>query len=98
MGAITPGAVVIASVCLGILLLWETKWIKRVKVLSQVPGPLLAVIAGIVLGSVQNIMGAQGLATEHYVDLPDLSAGLAAIQLPSWSAITDLRVWTAALT
>ncbi|MBK9175154.1 MAG: SulP family inorganic anion transporter [Flavobacteriales bacterium] len=98
LGAITPGAVVIAAVCLGILLLWETKWIKQVKILAQVPGPLLAVIAGIVLGSAQGIMGAHGLATEHYVDLPDLSTGLAAIQLPSWSAITDLRVWTAALT
>ena len=98
LGAITPGALLVAAVCLGILVLWETNWIKGTKALAQIPGPLLAVIAGIVLGSMQSIMGQHGLEAEHYVDLPDLSTGLAAFQFPEWTAISDVRVWTTALT
>ena len=95
---VTPGAALITAVCLGILILWETKWIKKIKLLSLVPGPLLAVLAGIVLGGLQGGFGPHGLDAEHYVDLPDLSMGLAAFTLPDWSALADVRIWTVALT
>ncbi|MBK7554325.1 MAG: SulP family inorganic anion transporter [Flavobacteriales bacterium] len=95
---ITPGAVLTAAVCLGLLLLWETRLIKNVKALSSIPGPLLAVLAGILLGGVQGGFGTHGLDAEHYVDLPDLSVGFSAFTLPDWSSFVDLRVWTVALT
>jgi MFS superfamily sulfate permease-like transporter len=92
----TPGAFFITSVCLGLLLLWETQWAKRSKALSFVPGPLLAVLAGILLGGLQDGFGQQGLGAEHYVDLPDMSLGLAVFTLPDLSALIDPRVWFAA--
>ncbi len=98
LGYVTPGAMLITGVCLGVLVLWETSWVKRSKVLSLIPGPLLAVIAGIVLGGLQGGFGPHGLGAEHYVDLPDLSMGLAAFTLPDWSALADMRIWTVALT
>ncbi|HMC96355.1 MAG TPA: SulP family inorganic anion transporter, partial [Flavobacteriales bacterium] len=58
---ITPGAVLISVICVGVLVLWESKWIKRINALSLIPGPLLAVIAGILLGGIQEGFGVHGL-------------------------------------
>ncbi len=92
----TPGAFLITAVCMGILLLWETKWVKRSKILSMLPGSLLAVVAGIILGGLQGGFGEHGLDAEHYVDLPDLSAGLSALSFPDISGLWNLKVWVAA--
>lgn len=92
----TPGAFLITAVCLGILLLWETKWVKRSKILSIMPGSLLAVVAGIILGGLQTGFGQHGLDAEHYVDLPDLSMGFGALTFPDMSGLLNVKVWIAA--
>ena len=92
----TPGAFMITLVCLGILLLWETKWVKRSKILSVIPGSLLAVVAGIILGGLQGGFGEHGLDAEHYVDLPDLSMGFGALTFPDLSGLFNAKVWVAA--
>lgn len=94
----TPAAFLITAVCLGILLVWEMKWVKRSKALTLVPGPLLAVVVGIILGGLQGGFGEHGLEGEHYVDLPDLSDGLAALTLPDPSVLLHWKVWVTALT
>ncbi len=93
---ITPGAVLTSVVCLAILLVWEMAWVKRSSVLSRIPGPLLAVVAGIVIGGLQGGFGHHGLDAEHYVDLPDLSAGFSAFTLPDFSMILNWKVWLTA--
>jgi MFS superfamily sulfate permease-like transporter len=50
IGRVSVGPLVITAVALAILILWETKAIKGNRVLSLVPGPLLAVVVGVVLG------------------------------------------------
>ncbi len=95
---VTPGAIMITLACLAILIVWEMGFIKRNKVLSQIPGPLLAVVAGIILGGLQGGFGTHGLDAEHYVDLPDLSAGFAAFTLPDWSGLAVPAVWKIAFT
>ena len=95
---ITPGAILVTSVCMVILIAWESDRVKRSSVLSLVPGPLLAVIAGIALGGVQGGFGEHALEAEHYVDLPDLSMGSAVLSLPDFSAIGNPAVWVTALT
>ncbi len=92
----TPGAFLITAVCMAILLLWESKWVKGSKVLSMFPGSLLAVVAGIVLGGLQGGFGEHGLDAEHYVDLPDLSAGIGALTFPDMSGFLNVNVWIAA--
>ena len=47
--AITPAAVIITVVCLTILILWESKFMKNFSFTKIIQGPLVAVIAGIVL-------------------------------------------------
>ena len=68
---IQPGAIIIGSLAMLILIIWETKWVKKSRVLSQVPGPLLAVIGGTLLNIFFTQSGAQfQLQSEHLVGLP----------------------------
>lgn len=45
----SAGAVIITLVSLTILILWQQNFIKKNKVLNLIPGPLLAVIAGVLI-------------------------------------------------
>jgi len=47
---ITPNAILIAIVSMLILVLWEQVLAKKHKIFKAVPSPLVAVIAGIILG------------------------------------------------
>lgn len=47
--AFSPGPLVITLVSLGILILWERPFIRRIKLTKWIQGPLAAVIAGIVM-------------------------------------------------
>ena len=51
----TIGAVVIAVVALIILILFQQKFITKNKILKLIPGPLLVVLAGILLNEVFKI-------------------------------------------
>ena len=44
-----PAAVVITVVCLAILILWEQKFMKQFSFSKIIQGPLVAVIAGILM-------------------------------------------------
>lgn len=71
IGLITPAAVIITIICLAILILWEQKFMKDMSFSKIIQGPLVAVIAGIVLtlgfGSIESMK----LDKEHMVQLPD---------------------------
>ncbi|MGR3809927.1 SulP family inorganic anion transporter [Jiulongibacter sp. NS-SX5] len=64
----TEGALLIGLICLGILILWERKFIKENKVLGFIPGPLLAVVAGVVISYFfpENL----ALSEDHLVQIP----------------------------
>lgn len=88
-----PGALLIGVACLLILILWETKWIKKNKVLSYIPGPLLAVVVGIVM----NRFYPESLvvSSAHLVDIPDITSFdqlSGVIKTPKWSAILNYKV------
>lgn len=99
LDSVSPGAIAITLAGMAIMLLWERPFIKRVKTLAFVPGPLLAVVAGTVLAALFQDETRIAIDAEHYVRLPDLSAGLAeAFTFPDWKGLGDPRVWTIALT
>ena len=68
---LTPSSVIVTLVCMAILILWETKFMKGFSFSKVIQGPLVAVVAGIVLylcfNSVENLK----LEKEHMVQLPD---------------------------
>lgn len=97
---INYGALLVAVVAMGLLVLWERPFIKRNKVLGMIPGPLVAVVAGILMGRLGTIAPLLALGDNHYVRLPDV-AGTPLREMfpgPDWSGITNVKVWTTALT
>lgn len=71
MQASTPAAIIISIVCLGILILWETRLIKQFPFSKIIQGPLVAVLAGILLGLGFSSVDSMRLSTDHLVSLPD---------------------------
>ena len=95
----TIGAVIITLACIAIMLLWDRPFIKRIKALAFVPGPLLAVVLGTVLARIFDGQQHLALTSEHLVQLPDLSTGLSAVlTFPDPSGLLNPAVWTIALT
>ena len=101
MELLTPGAVIITLVCLAILILWERPFMKKVKAFSIIQGPLVAVIVGIVLNLVFQGFPNLLLEPEHIVAIPvasGFSSFIDQFSLPDFSAISNVKVYTVALT
>lgn len=99
--AITPGALIITAVCLAILILWEQPFMKKQKIFQLIQGPLVAVIAGILLNLVFNGSETLTLAPEHLVSIPvaeSLSGFFGQFTFPDFSQITNGAVWVTAFT
>jgi MFS superfamily sulfate permease-like transporter len=97
-----PGAVLISSISLALILLFDSKKIKSLPVLRFIPGALVAVIAGVAINQVFKAV-APGLymSGEHVVVLPAIS-GLSEIStlltMPDWTAFGNPNMWRAAVT
>lgn len=94
LDALTPGAVLIAVVGLALMVLWNQRFIQQNKVLSLIPGPLLAVIAGIVLQVVFEKTGSSlALAPEHLIQIKASSNPVEWVIFPDWGQIGSGGVW-----
>ncbi len=97
---ISPGATLVAFISLAILILWEQKFMKKIKVFQIVQGPIVAVVAGI--GFNLAFAGTElAISHEHTVNLPvseGLSGFFGQFTLPDFSAITNSKVWVVGLT
>lgn len=99
------GAVIVSIVSLFILILWQAKFIQKNKVLSLVPGPLLAVIAGIVLSKVFSSIEALKIPVgeKHFVNIPQISS-LSELTpengfyFPDWDYLFNSQIWIIAFT
>ncbi|MCB0636533.1 MAG: SulP family inorganic anion transporter [Lewinella sp.] len=101
MEAVSPAAMIITAVCLGILILWEQPFMKRNRIFQLIQGPLVAVVAGIVLNLIFQSTGSITLAPEHLVAIPvaeSLSGFFGQFQFPDFSAITNPEIYITGLT
>jgi MFS superfamily sulfate permease-like transporter len=102
LNAITPGAIVIGTVSLLLLMLWESKFFKSNKVLSLVPGPLVVVLVGVFINVIfNNSASAFQLEEKHLVSLPiakDASTFISFFTFPDFSHILNPQVWITGLT
>lgn len=99
--AITPGALIITAVCLAILILWERPFMKKQRIFQLIQGPLVAVVAGILLNQVFKSSATLNLAPEHLVSIPvseSLSGFFGQFTFPDFSQITNGAVWVTAFT
>ncbi len=96
----TLSVVIITAVSLGILLLWQTKLISQNKILSVIPGPLLAVLAGVLL-NVGYGGSDMALTAQQLVDIPvveSISDFSAKLTFPNFGrAISNPQVYVTAI-
>ena len=96
---IQPGAVFICAFSLALLALWNTQYLKRLRI---IPAPLLVVIAGILLNSLfKSALPELALSDASLVLLPVVAsfadlAGL--VTFPDWSVLARTEVYVVALT
>lgn len=94
------GATIVAIVSLIILIVWGLKFIKSNKILSLIPGPLLAIVASVLVATMIGSSADLAITGEHLVNVPtpksfDEFKGM--LFFPDFSAIGDLGVWKVAV-
>jgi MFS superfamily sulfate permease-like transporter len=104
--AVNDGALAIFITGILLMLMWDTKFIKRIKVLTLIPGAMLAVLAGVLLATLLPSLGNHFILMNdtqhniiHFVNLPtpqnfDEFSGL--FKLPDFSAFGHAAVWKTA--
>lgn len=90
----------VTIVSLLILLLWETKFIKKLSFSKLVPPQLLVVIMGILMSVFYQ--GKEGLEItgDHLVQMPvaeNFQGFISNFTFPDWSGLTNKQVWITAL-
>lgn len=89
------GAILITLACLALMLIWERPAIQGNRVLRYLPGPLLAVIAGIVLAMGFSSVPGLAIGPGHYVPLPDLMDP-GSYRFPSFELVGTAVFWRVA--
>lgn len=98
---INEGALIIAVVSLAILILWDRPFIKNIKALKLVQGPLVAVIVGIVLGVIFQEIPGLALMPKQLVSIPvaeSFGGFISQFTLPDFSQWSNSKVYTVAMT
>ena len=100
--AISPGAIIITVLSLLILILWEQKFMKKIKLFQIVQGPLIVVALGIFLNLLfQNMGGSLALNGEQVVAIPvaeSISGFFNLFTFPDFSSISNPAVWVTGIT
>ena len=100
-----PTAMTVTGVCLAILLLWETSFMKAQSFTKVLSGSLVAVLAGVVVNLVTR-SGGGALTAKQLVDVPtghaangiDPTAWGSLLTFPDFSAIGDSAIWILGVT
>jgi MFS superfamily sulfate permease-like transporter len=99
---IQPGAVIVTIVSLFLLIFWERPFMKKIALFKWIQGPLVAVVAGILLNiGFQIFAPSLAIDAKHLVQIPvadGLSGFLGLFTLPDFTQITNTAVYTAAFT
>jgi MFS superfamily sulfate permease-like transporter len=99
---IAPAAVLIGFLSVGILVLWDRPAFKKKKIFKYLPGPLVVVIAGILIHSALQSGGSRFLLdADQLVSLPvanDFSSFAGFFMFPKWEYLTNIHVWSSGLT
>lgn len=98
---ITPGAVFIAALSLGILILWDTVLSKKHKVFQLIQGPIVVVVLGIVMNTIykQGILNLF-LDVDQVVRIPvpaNLTGFINQFTLPDFSVLNNPEVYKIAV-
>lgn len=100
LDGVSLGAVIISSLSIAILILWEQKFMKNIKIFKLIQGPLVVVALGIILNII--LAGTSlGLKTDQVVSIPvaeGLSGFLGLFTFPDFSQWNNPQVYVVAIT
>ncbi len=98
----TPAALMIGGVSLAVLVFWESRFIQSKKALKLVPGPLVVVLAGIIINEYfKTMQPGYALEAKHLVALPvaeNLASFFSFFTFPDIRFLNNPEVWTTAIT
>jgi len=98
----STGAIIISVIALGVILLFEKPFIKRIKGLGSIPGALVAVFAGLAINQLYGIiMPEWKLEGEHLVNIPlasSTSEWVGLLRFPDFSMLQSSVFWMVAVT
>ena len=96
----TPGVIIVSSVSLAVLLLWETRAFKQMKFTKIIQGPLVAVVLGVVLNFVFKGNESLEIKGDHLVSIP-LAANFSEFTnnftLPDFSILSNSSIYVTAV-
>lgn len=98
--AMSTGAIIISVLSLIILILWEQKFMKKIKLFQLVQAPLIVVILGVVLNLFFQSNPELALRPEQVVSIPvadSISGFFSQFTFPDFGAITNPQVWVTGL-
>lgn len=99
---ITPGAALIGTVSLLLLIAWDSPFRKKIKALDLVPGALLVVVLSVVLNAVFALLvPSLAVTKEHLVNLPIFSSPTQIVtefKFPDWSQLGNKAIYITAVT
>jgi MFS superfamily sulfate permease-like transporter len=98
---ISPGAVIIAAVSLGVLILWEQPFMKRQQLFKIIQGPLIVVLAGIGLNLAFMNIPDLALRSEQLVQIPvpeSISGFFGQFTFPDFSALANPAIYLTGMT
>lgn len=101
LAGISPGPALVAALSLLVLIVWERPFVKRIRALQYVQGPLVAVLLGMALHASFGSEGGLALAPSQLVQIPILADGQSWTSLlvgPDWAQFGNPKIWTTALT
>ena len=98
----SPGAIIICAVSLGLLILFDRPFMKKIGLFKFLPGALFVVFAGILLNYLYTLFAPNlVLSGEHLVQLPVAKTPeefIGFFKFPDFSAITNPQVYVVAFT
>jgi MFS superfamily sulfate permease-like transporter len=100
-GAVSLGPIIVSAVSVALLLAWESAFVKRHKLLSMMPGPLLAVLWGVGFNVLTQDSAALAIHPEHLVSLPAIGGVedfLRQLVSPDFSQYANPKIYSTALT
>lgn len=98
---ISVGAIIIATISLAILILWERPFMKKLAVSQWIQGPLVAVVAGVVLNHLFKGNADLALNGDHLVELPvaaSIGEFVGFFTFPDWSQVVNPQIYVTAFT
>lgn len=97
---VSPGVLIITAVSLLILILWQTPLVKRIKITSILSGPLVAVVAGVLLNTLFLSYPDLTISKDHLVSLPvakSTNEFLGNFATPNFAVLSNPQIYLTAL-